>query len=683
MYYGMYNGRDPEKTNTYNFYGLNRLRKPSRGEFQDMVNMSTLEYPCAAPRGPREKISGTPEQPCNNGEVILVSAPDSRRTAKVGGPTGIAKVPGKSYAGFYYNGTLRSDGFELPTDYKWHIARINNLYLINGYKDSDYSGEMESQLYYYNVWDLTFGRSSDDNITEHLIITTGEDDEKGTFVETFRYGYESVYDYDYNGKQENKKFFDEYGYPILTENPFSKVFDEDEEIQISGFPGSNNGGQIWEYVTSSETVAAHSSEDASGNNTIDTDLYPTTKSISNDAITDAIVKGFETIDGPAVGGQTTKLHRMYIELRNKNGRIMHWDNQLSTDEAIRNLYCSGVTIKRRERVFSTIGVHNNRIWGSSPYGNQVYISASDDIFDFTPSSIVDGFAGRIVLDIGGSVVAMTEYGSEMIIFKEDCYIIVYGDSNYSTANYSGIGCIDDRSIVTTPSGIIFLSYKGFYIFSGSVPGILSYKLNTEYTEAISGYDGEIYYTFATVKDKLTADNKPVKELLTYNTRYGTWHIQDSKTNKDQPDYTIKGFFRFRDGFYIVDSYDVYRTDSGTEKIQWSATSIRNYDNNLDSKSLNEIWVKADISPGAFFMIATAIGDEDFCDHVSFYKTGLNIHRIPVRAKNGDSYTYKISGQGKVVFYEIEIHRSTNGQVYKVPETTQQLKETQHSKYFSY
>lgn len=665
MYYGMYNGRDPEKTNTYNFYGLNRLRKPSRGEFQDMVNMSTLEYPCAAPRGSREKIDPPASRPW--GTIHTVAAPDSRNVTEINGFTGVAARPGTSYLSFFYNGKRVSGDTELPSGYTWEIARINNLYIINGYSNDD--DDMKSVMYYYNVWDNNFDSALEGNIADDLIVTTGYDEEKGTYVETFRYAYDAVYNY----SDENKEFFDKYGNPRLTENPFEEIFEEDEEIQISGFPSaSENNGQIWSYNSGTESVQAWTGDDWSGNNTVDADLYPTTSKISKDAITDAVVKGFESVSVGDVGGDTTYVHRMYIELRNKNGRVMQWDYNGVGEQ---NRYSSGVTIQRRTRVFDHIAVHNNRIWGSLPLGNQVYISASDDIFDFTPSSIVSGYAGRLALDTGGRVTVMAEYGTELVIFKEDNFTVVYGDSSYTSSNFEGIGCVDGRSAVKTPSGIIFLAYKGFYIFTGGVPSTISSRLNTEYSEAVSGYDGEIYYTYAKRKDG-------TKELLTYDMRYSLWHIQDYKLNKDE-DYEIKGFFRFLDGFYIVDEHDIYRTNSGDEKVQWSATSIRNYDNNLDSKSLNEIWVKADISPGAFFMIATAIGDEDFCDHVSFYKTGLNIHRIPVRAKNGDSYTYKISGQGKVVFYEIEIHRSTNGQVYKVPETTQQLKETQHSKYFSY
>ena len=671
MYFNTYNGRDPDKTKTNNFYGINRLRKPTKGEWADAYNMSTLEYPCAAPRGSRAEVNANYTHTSN---VQAVAAPDTRMTTTVAGVTGIARGSGapSGMCAFWYNNIKKSD-YILPLSWEWEIVRINNLYVINGHDPET----NDAMMYVYNVWDSTFEAATNGHIVDDLIVAAGYDETNGYYLETYRYAYDDVYNYTVNGTAINKPFFDKYGYPYLQSNPFSKVFDENDEVEILGFPEPPNNGYIWTFNSGTETLTPQNSDDYSANNTVDTDMYPTTTDISSYAITDAVIKGFGERQIGGIGGHTVYVYRVYFDLRNKNGGAAEFEDMIGSGGPENVRYCTGVTVRRRMRRFNHIGVHNNRIWGSTPVGNNIYISSSDDIFDFTPSSIVAGYAGRLALDTGGSVTSMAEYATEMIIFKEDSLTIVYGSGGtigWTTSNIIGTGCIDGHSTVVTPDGIIFLGYKGFYIFSGGVPGTISDKLNRLYTSAIGGYDGHIYYALAEGQDG-------TQELLTYDTRYGTWLAQDAHTRGDTGD--IKGFFRFRDGFYIVDSDDVWQTDSGDEVVTWSATSPRTYDYTFDAKAVSEIWVRADIEEGAEFTILTAVNDGEFVPHVKFDKPGLNIHRVPIRAKTGDTYTYKITGKGKVVIYEIEIHKTEGGNVYKDRATTEQLDQIKHATYFSY
>lgn len=50
---------------------------------------------------------------------------------------------------------------------------------------------------------------------------------------------------------------------------------------------------------------------------------------------------------------------------------------------------------------------------------------------------------------------------------------------------------------------------------------------------------------------------------------------------------------------------------------------------------------------------------------------------------GQRHTYKIIGAGKVVIYEIEIHKDTGGSGIKSASATEQLSNTKHSDIFDY
>ena len=650
MQFNLYQGQDSKQTNIYNFYGLNRTRKTSRGEFEDMRNMGTLEYPCAAPRGPRSKIAET------TADIVAAVAPDSTNVDEVTGLTGIMGTA------FYYNGTRKGASDALPAGYDYEIIRMGNLYIINGYKDN------ESVMYTYNIDTDTFAERDSGKRMGDLIVASGND-EGGSYLSTFRYGFDTVYNYTATdsdtGKQiKNADFFDTYGNPIIyPPNIFSQKFEVGEEVMISGFPSTvENFGQVWTYYGTSGTVLPQPNLDYSINNTIDTDLITDLDDLYDSDIVRATVKSFDVQTGTISGGTNYYVHKIYLNLYNKNGDTVQFANMFG-DSA--NYYCSGVTISRRTRTFTHIGTHQSRIWGSVPTGNMIYVSRATDIFDFTQEAIDNVFAASLPSDTPGVFTGFAEYGSEMAAFKEDSITIIYGSgpSSYSSSVISGIGCIDPHSIQVTPSGVIFLAYHGFYIFTGGVPSCISSKVNTKYKSAVSGFDGNIYYAAAVREDG-------TRELLTYDMRYGTWHIQD--------DIAAVGMFRFRSEFYLADSRDIYRTDAEAGGVDWSFTGVRTWDYTLDSKAVNEIWIKAEITPGAKFIVSTSVDDGEFREHTVFVKPGLHIYRCPVRALTGESYRYKITGTGKVVFYEIELERDTGGRRYKDAETTAQTAEKKYN-----
>ena len=100
-----------EKQNIYNFYGINRTRKCSKGEMEDMLNMSSREYPCAAPRLGRKKIAEAEN-------IVVACAPDETTVSEVTGITGIAD------GSFYYNGEVKSGKFILRPEWAWSVERM-------------------------------------------------------------------------------------------------------------------------------------------------------------------------------------------------------------------------------------------------------------------------------------------------------------------------------------------------------------------------------------------------------------------------------------------------------------------------------------------------------------------------------------------------------------------------------
>lgn len=630
MEFDLYPAKDCEARRIGGFYGLNRSRRASAGEMADMRNMSSDEYPCASPRAGRVTAAMAP------GEPLAAAAPDSTVTDKLSGFTGIAA------GGFYYDGVRKSGQVELSDDFSWEIVRLGNLYVLNG------CGENGSELYYYNVdtgrFDAAFREMSD------LIVTAGKD-KTGNYLRTFRYGFEEVYNYSVtaaNGRViNNSDFFDKYSdnRRLPASNIFADHFEVGDELTIEGFPSSSvNRGEVWSYSGTAGEVTPQRSVSYDTNNTVDTDLYASTDELYSQDITSAVVKGFE-VGTASLNGVTIYIHYIYFDLANKNGDAVDFDDMVE-----RSHYCSGVRLTKRRRVFSHIAAHHNRLWGTSPNGNAIFASAADDVFSFTSRDILAKLAARLPSDSPGSFTELAVCGSELTAFKEDSITVVCGTnaSNYSTYVIDGVGCTEGSTAAVTPEGVIFPARGGFYRFSGAAPVCISNKLREGPISAVSGFDGEKYYAAA-------RDRDGCRRLYVYDTRRSCWHIED--------DAEIKSFFRFKDGFYLVSGDEILSLNSAPPDEDWSFTSAPQiYD--LDNRALNELWIRAEVAPGAYFSVETRFDGGEYASHRRFSEPGLHVFRCPVRAVSGNVWQYRVSGIGKVVIYDIEMRYGSAGRRHK-------------------
>lgn len=663
MYFGQYANYDPSKSSTYNFYGLNRTRRTSKGEFSAMKNMSTMEYPCAAPTGKRKFIAKAP------GLIQAVCSPDSTNVEKITGFTGIAGGE------FYYNGerkgfaTGKPDYWEelytFPSEYKWQIIRKGNMYIFNGY-NSDAQGSI---MYWYNIDTDTFGDST--ATMRNLVVRLEDTTYNGEDAQIIYIGPENSYDNisNYsailpNGKNINlsnfyykycsdgASGFDKYNHEE-DETVFSSRFAVGDRIVLKGFPDAEAAlaGQVFSTdVKNSGLYQKGYSVDLSKNNTIDIDNLYDTSAIDRHDIVSCYIRQFVTAKASNYSGAQDFSYGIVIQCYNKKGEI----ETLSDIKGQSNGYnwCAGITISKYQNSFERIGIHKGRVWGVIPTGDQIYASASDQIFSWSADDIYQGYAARIPSDTPGTFTGLCSYSGDMIAFKESAITVISGDnpSNYYSYDIVGIGCVDPNSVVVTPSGVIFLSYNGFYIFTGNIPQLISSRLNTKYVSAMAGYDGNIYYASAIKEDG-------VCELLAYDLRYNVWHIID--------DTKALGIYTWRGKRYIADNLILYEwQDEADDSIEWSFTSVRTHLNTLDMKAINELWIRCEMGEGAEFTVETRVDDGIWRKHATFKLEGLQIFHCPIRMNMGSNFQYRISGRGMVVFYEIETQTSYGGRQYK-------------------
>lgn len=636
MEIGISDGSKNTATRTENFYGLNRCRRPSAGEMEDMTNMSSREYPCASPRGGRESVAES------EGKILAAVAPDEAFSDTIEGFTGV------SGDAFYYNGVRKTTiigsrisnthQIDLPPDCQWEIKQMGDILILNGFRKS----ERKSYMFYYNIRQDTFAYGG--AAMPKMIVMIGNDN-KGTYIEALR-DIKYVRDYVINYSDGTSFNCNDYaemyhaGSGIITweENLFSKYFEVGDELRIEGFRAVNEGQHFSLNKSNISTVTTIN--DYTRFNTYDIDDADTTSDTSGQ-VCSMYVESFSVVEGEG------SRHKMYIKTYNRKGNECQYYT-LGSDSS--PSYYAGVDILRKMPALNHICIHQGRIWGSSPSGRYIYASASDDIFSFSDEDMTDGFAWRMPADTSGEFTGFSSYNGELVAFKPRTMSIVsgYNTRNYQMNTISGIGCISPHSMIVTNKGIMFLSYDGFYIYSGALPKAFGRNLNKSYTDAVAGFDGHKYYASA-------VDCDGNREMLVYDTVYGIWHRED--------DFNAVGFFEFRDGFYVCDSGAVYKTDGKSDGVEWSMTQAQSGD--YDLIGINEVWVRAEIERGAEFTVYTDFGDGRWRKHTTFSESdGITVYRVPVRFAHTDSYRIKISGRGKVIIYGIEAVSATGGRKHK-------------------
>ncbi len=386
----------------FRFYGLDRKRRPSRGEMEAMYNMTSAEFPCAAPAPSRAAVVTT------GNDIQAVAAPDALISDSVDGLTGV--MGGE----FYYNGVKRSGSYVLRTDYEWTIARLGMVYIING------TGDGVKETFTFNADTKEFRPFS--KTMDYLIVTAGKDNSGDWYLETYRYYHTAVSNHtvtlDDGSQMDGGDFYYRYKSYEKSENIFEKNFKIGDELEIIGFPGENSGGRLWYYPSTGDSESIHevTNYNTSVNNTVDLTAARMSE-INRDSIVHATVKKFDV----TLAGQRYA-HRIFFELLDKAGEKNAFVDMIKKHSSSYNYYAQGVTLRLAYPSFSDLTVHDGRLWGTTTNNEHIYGSASDDISDFSSDSINERLAVRITPYLPGAFTGICSYGGHLLVFKENAII---------------------------------------------------------------------------------------------------------------------------------------------------------------------------------------------------------------------------------------------------------------------
>lgn len=190
---------------------------------------------------------------------------------------------------------------------------------------------------------------------------------------------------------------------------------------------------------------------------------------------------------------------------------------------------------------SVVGTYKNRLLLRSDE-DKLAFWYSKKVATNTPAEFTDAFVTRVP-ERGGDIVALQQMDDKLIIFKEDLIFVQVGDgpspsginNDFSDPQLitSDSGCINKKSVVLIPTGMLYQSSKGFYLLDRS--------LNMSYI----GADVEAYNSDTVTSAKLMEDINQVRftlssgKVLTYDYYLAQWNTSPGINAADSTVYSNK------------------------------------------------------------------------------------------------------------------------------------------------
>lgn len=289
---------------------------------------------------------------------------------------------------------------------------------------------------------------------------------------------------------------------------------------------------------------------------------------------------------------------------------------------------------------------NNRLWGCSPDGHEIYCCKLGDVKNWNVFQGISTDSWTATIGSDGKFTGATTFLGYPIFFKEDGLIKISisgtGGHQLKETKCRGVQRGSEGSLVILNETLYYKSSTGVCLYTGSVPIGISDEFGDErYSLAIAGAIGDKYY--------ISMRDKEYKyHLFAYDTKNGLWCREDNTQ--------VMFFCKRGDDLYYID-YEDYKMKSvrgtrlyGSEemegKFDWFAESGNIGYSSPDSKYVSRINLRITLEFGTnvdFYIQYDSSGKWEHKFNMS--GKGTKTFTIPIIPKRCDHFKYKIVGKG--------------------------------------
>ena len=286
-------------------------------------------------------------------------------------------------------------------------------------------------------------------------------------------------------------------------------------------------------------------------------------------------------------------------------------------------------------------------WSEDPV-NEIYACKLGDFRNWNCFNGISTDSYAVTVGTDGEFTGAITYLGNPLFFKETCMHKVYGDSmpfGVQDTACRGVqtGCSESLAIVNET--LYYKSRSGVCAYDGSLPVEISSALgDISYSEAVAGQLGNKYYI-----SMLSEDLK--HNLFVFDTLRGLWHREDNTAAMQFCNF--RGDLYYIDFKDLMIKTVLGTGELDETPIEWEAiTGVLGTDS-PDKKYISRIDVRMKIPVGSRVMFFVEY-DSDGNWQYLFTMTGMNLKSFPVPIKplRCDHLRLKIVGEGDAKIYSI-------------------------------
>ena len=325
-----------------------------------------------------------------------------------------------------------------------------------------------------------------------------------------------------------------------------------------------------------------------------------------------------------------------------------------------------MTVTRQMPYMDFIIESGNRLWGcrygvavNGQVVNEIYASKLGDFKNWNSFAGIstDSYAASVGTD-GAFTGAITHLGYP-IFFKENYLHKIYGNypANYQiqTTACRGVqkGC--DKSLAIVNETLFYKSRSAVCSYDGSLPVEMSSALgDVAYSDAVAGSLGNKYYISM-------KDDQDRYSLFVYDTSKGMWHREDDtratafctcRGNLYYIDYADDdGLTKIKAVHEITNPKGEYETEG--KPIKWMATTGVWGTDSPDKKYISRIVVRLLLEVGSSVRFSVEYDSSGEWEHLfTMSGTTLRSFSIPIKPKRCDHLRLRIDGEGNAKIFSI-------------------------------
>ena len=298
---------------------------------------------------------------------------------------------------------------------------------------------------------------------------------------------------------------------------------------------------------------------------------------------------------------------------------------------------------------------NNRLWGCSVDGHEIYCSKLGDVTNWNcfRGISTDSWAATIGSD--GLFTGATTYLGYPMFFKEDSLIKIgvsaTGGHQVKETKCRGVQKGSEKSLNIINEVLYYKSATCVCGYNGSLPYSVSDELgDVRYKNAVAGGIGDRYYI-----SMADADGK--YNMFVYDTKQGLWCKED--------DTEVLSFCRNNDELYYIDAKDnMLKSVRGTlpsfgnentteDKFDWYVESGTIGYSLPDNKYVSRINLRITLEFGTnvdFYIQYDSSGEWEH--KFNMCGKGTRAYSIPIIPKRCDHFKYKLTGKGGCKIHSI-------------------------------